>query len=58
MKSTDRKVNLAKSSDQRMVQTGNKHISRSNSKQPAFIWLFDRILSNQGPVVNGIKRSR
>ena len=26
MKSTDREVNLAKSSDQRVVQTGDKHI--------------------------------
>ena len=49
MKSTDQEVNLAKSSDQRVVQTGDRHIERG---------LFDRISNNQGPFVGVIKRSR
>ena len=51
MKSTDQEVNLAKSSDQRVVQTVLE-------EQPAFIRLFDRIFSNQGPFMSEIKRSR
>ena len=56
MKSTDQEVNLAKSSDQRMLQTGDKHIRRAILSKPAFIRLFDRISSNQGPLRSGIKR--
>ena len=51
MKSTDQEVNLAKSSDQRVVQTVLE-------EQPAFIRLFDRIFSDQGPFMSEIKRSR
>ena len=43
MKSTDQGVNLAKSSEQRLVQTGDKHIRGTVLSKPAFIRLFDRI---------------
>ena len=56
MKSTDQEVNLAKSSDQRMVQIGDKHIRRAILNKPAFIRLFNKISSNQGPLMSGIKR--
>ena len=55
MKSTDQEVNLTKSSDQRVVQTGDKHIRGAILSKPAFIRLFDRISSDQGPFVSGIK---
>ena len=58
MKSMDQEVNLAKSSDQWVVQTGDKHIRGAILSKPAFIRLFDRISSDQGPFVSGIKRSR
>ena len=46
MKSTDQEVNLAKSSDQWVVQTGNKHIRGAILSKPAFIRLYDRISSD------------
>ena len=57
MKSTDQEVNLAKSSNQRIVQTGDKHI-RGEILSLVFIWLFNRILSDQGPFMSGIKQLR
>ena len=58
MKSTDQEANLAKSSDQQVVQTGDKHIRGAILSKPAFIRLFNRMSSNQGPFVSGIKQSR
>ena len=40
MKSTDQEVNLAKSSDQQVVQTGDKHNRGAILSKPAFIRLF------------------
>ena len=40
MKSIDQEVNLAKSSDQRVVQTSDKHIKEAIVSKPAFIRLF------------------
>ena len=54
----DQEVHLAKSSIQRVAQTDDKHIRGAILNKPAFIKLFDRISSNQGPFVSGIKWSK
>ena len=52
----DQEVNLAKSSNQRMVQSGDKHIRGAILSKPTFIRLFvDRISSDEGPFVSEIK---
>ena len=41
MKSTHQEANLAKSSDQQVVQTGDKHIRGAILSKPAFIRPFE-----------------